>query len=819
LAKKRKKTGSGGGARPEDGDPKRGKRARGRGPGGKQPGLFDAVRTEAAPLHELAQTRYLNYALSVITSRALPDVRDGLKPVQRRILYTMYQQRLTADAKHRKCAKVVGDVMGNYHPHGDSAIYDALVRIAQPFSMRVPLVEGSGNFGSLDGDPPAAMRYTECRLAAPAGEMLAELGQDTVHFRPNYDGTRTEPVVLPSRVPNLLINGSSGIAVGMATSIPPHNPEEVCQAAVRLLDALLEDKQLSSRELCRTVKGPDFPTGGQIVSTTEEIKQVYETGQGSLKVRATWEPGPPSRGSNTVHITSIPYNVNKATLVERIAEVVTSRKMPLILDVKDISTDEVRIALELKKEADPHKVLAYLFKNTPLQQNFNVNLTCLVPTENPEVGRPERLDLQQMLWHFLHFRLEVVTRRLSHELDQLARRMHILEGFVTVFDALDEILRIVRKSEGKADAATKIIKRFKLDEEQADAILELKIYRLARLEILVIQKELEEKKKRSREIKGLLGESGSKGIWGMVRGELTEFLTTYKGLIKRRTAIAAVESEPEFSAEELIVAEDNHVLLTRDGWVKRQKEIKDPSATRLREGDQVLACVAGSTKATVVFFSNFGTAYTCRIIDVPATTGYGEPVQKLFKLKDGEAIISMFSLDPRALGGSLEGSEEYLPELYAVGASSDGYAIGFGLSPFVEPSTRSGRRYARPKKDATMVGVELTTGHEVLIAATRQRRALLCKIDEVSFLAGAGRGVLLLKVTGEDRLLGIKVARDERDTLTVRTSRGGEQRINTGKYELSSRGGKGREVIKQGTLEEVVLEPPPAPPPLEGETK
>ncbi|MGC4063529.1 MAG: DNA gyrase subunit A [Polyangiaceae bacterium] len=400
--------------------------------------LFAKTRgAEPSPLHDIAKTRYLNYALSVITSRALPDVRDGMKPVQRRILYTMWNQNLTPDAKHRKCAKIVGDVMGNYHPHGDSAIYDALVRIAQPFAMRVPLVDGSGNFGSLDGDPAAAMRYTECRLATSAPALLDELDQNTVHFRPNYDGTREEPVVLPARFPNLLVNGAAGIAVGMATSIPPHNLEEVCTASLRLLDALVEGRQLSNRELCRSVKGPDFPTGGQIVSPLEEIKQIYETGQGTIKVRGTWEAGTDTKAGRTLFITSIPYNVNKATLVERIAEIVTSRSMPHLIDVRDVSTDDVRIELLVKRDADDELVMAYLFKHTPLQSNFSVNLTCLVPTENPEVGRPERLDLHSVLWHFLHFRLDVTTRRLEHELGQLNQRIHVLDGFATVFDALD----------------------------------------------------------------------------------------------------------------------------------------------------------------------------------------------------------------------------------------------------------------------------------------------------------------------------------------------------------------------------------------------
>ncbi len=298
------------------------------------------------------------------------------------------------------------------------------------------------------------MRYTECRLSEISGTLLTELSQDTVHYRPNYDGTRTEPVVLPARFPQLLVNGTTGIAVGMATSIPPHNLEEVCTASLRLLDALVAGKELSSRELCRTLRGPDFPTGGQIVSTAEELKQIYETGQGTIKIRSTWNVESESRTQKTIVVTSVPYNVNKATLVERIADVVTSRQMPLLLDIKDVSTDDVCIELILKKDADEQKVMAYLFRHTPLQSTFSVNMTCLVPTENPEIGRPERLDLQAMLWHFLHFRLDVVTRRLEHELSQLRGRMHILEGFVAVFDALDSILTIVRKSEGKQDAAS-----------------------------------------------------------------------------------------------------------------------------------------------------------------------------------------------------------------------------------------------------------------------------------------------------------------------------------------------------------------------------
>jgi DNA gyrase subunit A len=760
----------------------------------------------AVPLHEAAQSRYLNYALSVITSRALPDVRDGLKPVQRRILYTMWQQNLTADTKHRKCAKVVGDVMGSYHPHGDAALYETLVRMAQPFSLRYTLVDGSGNFGSLDGDSAAAMRYTECRLARVSDEMLTEIEQDTVPFRPNYDGTKTEPVVLPARIPNLLVNGATGIAVGMATNIPPHNLVEVCTALIKLLD----NEDIGIAQLCRYIKGPDFPTGGQILNSADELKAIYRTGSGGIRLRGTWDLGPETRTTKTVYIDSVPYTVNKAQLVERIAEVVIARKLPQLLDVKDLSTEDVRVALEMKKDADEKMIMAYLFKHTPLQINFAVNLTCLLPTENPEVGRPERLDLKQILWHFLHFRLEVVTKRLEHELAALKKRIHILEGFETVFDALDEIIRIIRKSDGKADAAEKVMKRFELDAEQTDAILELKIYRLARLEILIIRNELEEKRKRARQISTLLKDEDSR--WKLVRAEIEEVSRTYGD--KRRTTIAGDPSEQEYTADDFIVEEDNVVIVSRDGWVKRQKEVKDLSTTRLREGDSVLAAFSGSTRAACVFFSNFGVAYTCRIVDVPASTGYGEPIQKQFKLKDGERVVGALSLDPRAIGNITPKKEGEQARVHGVAVSSDGYALRFGLEGLVEPSTRSGRRFARPSKDSEIVGVARYTGPEVIIAATAEGRGILSKAEEVNYLSGPGKGVLLIKLGKDDKVLGFIASNGDRDLLTVETSRGAEQTISTAKYEITGRGGKGRELLQRGQFTRVVWPTPDAPAPL-----
>ncbi|BCS33431.1 DNA topoisomerase (ATP-hydrolyzing) [Luteitalea sp. TBR-22] len=757
------------------------------------------------PLHEAAQTRYLNYALSVITSRALPDVRDGLKPVQRRILYTMWQQNLTADAKHRKCAKVVGDVMGNYHPHGDSALYETLVRMAQPFSLRYPLIDGSGNFGSLDGDGAAAMRYTECRLARISDELLTELDQDTVPFRPNYDGTRSEPVVLPSRVPTLLINGAMGIAVGMATNVPPHHLGEVCTALLRLID----NPELTTLQLCRYVKGPDFPTGGQILNSPDELKEIYRTGSGAIRLRGMWEQGEVGRATKVVTITAIPYTVDKSELVTRIADLVVSRKLPPLLDVRDVSTDDIRVELEIKRDADEALVMAYLCKHTPLQISLGVNLTCLIPTEQDDIGRPERLDLKAMLWHFLHFRMDVVARRLEHEAATLVRRLHILEGFEKVFDALDEILDIVRKSDGKADAAAKIITRFGLDEEQTDAILELKVYRLARLEILVVQRELADKRERLAEIRALLADEA--GRWTLVRNEIAEVQKLYSDTRadRRRTTFASDEDVVEYDADAFIIEEDNVVVVSRDGWIKRQKEVKDPATTRLREGDEVLAAVGGSTRATLVLFTTLGVAYTCRFVDVPASTGYGEPVQRLFKFKDGERVVAVMSLDPRVSPDLRAKTEGDTPPRHALAATSDGYALRFSLEPYLEPSTRAGRKFARLPDGAEIVGVVQVTGQETIIAATREARAMLCPVEEVNVLSGPGRGVILIKIeAARDRLLGFIASRGDRDLMVVETSRGAEQTVSTAKYEVTSRGGKGRELLQRGTFTRIVPPPP-----------
>jgi len=775
-------------------------------PGEPPPPIIDAS------LSSEAQRRYLHYALSVITARALPDVRDGLKPVQRRILYTMHNDlHLRADAKYRKCAAIVGDVMGKYHPHGDGSIYDALARMAQDFTLRATLVDGRGNFGSADGDAPAAMRYTEAKLTKLAGELIEELGQKTVGFRPNYDGTRFEPLVLPARFPNLLVNGVQGIAVGMATSIPPHNLGEVVDACV----ALIDDDSLSVKQLLRYIKGPDFPTGGQLLCTKAELNEVYELGKGSLKLRGEWNVEEPKKGNTQIVVTSVPFAVERAKLVEKIAEVIISKKLPVLLDVRDESTHETRVVMEIKKEADPQLIMAYLFKHTPLSTNIGVDLTCLVPTDNPEVPGPARLDLKAILKHFLTFRMEVVKKRLEHDLAELKRRIHVLEGFAIVFDALDETIRIIRRSEGKQDAAEKIMARFKLDELQVDAILELRLYKLAKLEILVIQQELDQKRKEASRLEGLL--KSDAGRWKLIRAELSELKDTYRDI--RRTQIVASVEEPEYSEEAFILEEDGVVLLSAQGWVKRQRELKDASATRLREGDFALSVAAGSTKSVVAFFSSRGACYTCRLVDIPQSTGHGSPVQKLFNLDDGERIVCMAGFDPRVLDVPVptEGAEE--PEApYYVAVTRSGMCMRGSLRAHREPSTRSGRKFMRVDQDDEVIYVGVATPKANLACASKDGRALICAVGEVALLAGPGKGVMLIKLDDKDELVAARLLRAPSDSLVVEKESGTELSISTRKYQPVSRGGKGHVMFQRGSVAKVVPEVPTVPSLEEGES-
>jgi DNA gyrase subunit A len=755
-------------------------------PGGQPPLPFDAE----IPLPDEVRRRYLNYALSVITSRALPDVRDGLKPVQRRILFSMFQNlHLTPDAKFKKSATVVGDVIGKYHPHGDVAIYDALVRMAQPFTLRAPLVDGHGNFGSLDGDAAAAYRYTEARLRPLAIELLSEIRKRTVDWRPNFDGVHSEPVVLPARFPNLLVNGATGIAVGMATAIPPHNPVEVLDAAIAAIDDPEADP-------LKQIRGPDFPTGGILLGGKREIRAIYEGGQGTLKLRGDYSVEEGSRGAKTIIVTSIPYGQEKANLVARIADVIIGRKLAALLDVRDESTDDVRIVLEVRRDADPALVMTYLYRHTPLETTVPVNLTCLVPTAQPDVAEPQRLSLKEILRHFLDFRFDTIRRRFTFDLEELRRRIHLLEGFVVIYDALDEAIRIIRKSDGKADAAAKLTKRFGLDAEQADAVLETKLYKLARLEIDAIREELAAKRVEAARIEAILKSKAK--LWGVVQRELVEI----RGALekeKRRTQVTASAEEPEYDAEAFIQHEETVAVVSADGWVKRLRELKDPGSTRLREGDSVLAVMQGSTREAGVLFSNRGTAYILRLNDVPPSTGYGEPVQKLFRFGDGERVVAALSLDPRIT--PRKGA-------VALAATRKGFVLRFDLGAFREPTTRAGRRFGKPTEGDEVLFVGVVSGKDIVAMASEQGRAILFSADEVPLLAGPGKGVIGLKLAPGDRVVGVALfgADEARAALTLVNSRGTEHTV-TKRYDVVGRGGRGFHLIKRDRLVRSI--PPP----------
>ncbi|HEY5284248.1 MAG TPA: DNA topoisomerase IV subunit A [Polyangia bacterium] len=775
--------------------PTRGKGGGGGGKGGNGDGAGPTVPTETSLVDE-AQRRYLNYAVSVITSRALPDVRDGLKPVQRRILFAMHSDlHLYPDARFRKCANIVGTVLGKYHPHGDTACYEAMVRLAQDFSVRYLLVEGHGNFGSLDGDAPAAYRYTEARLAPLAMELLDEIKEGTVNFRPNYDGTAEEPIVLPARVPQLLANGCAGIAVGMATNIPPHNLSEVCQAAV----ALIDNRKLECKDLLRYIKGPDFPTGGLCTNSKKDLREIYETGQGPIHLRGEWKSEETKKGTPLIVLTSIPYNVSKSDLVERIAAVIIDKKLPLLVDVRDESTHEVRIVLELKQGADPALVMAYLYKHTPIALSFHVNMTCLVPTQNREVAGPMRLNLLSILSEFLDFREEVVTRRFEFELAELRRRIHILQGFAIIFDALDEAIRIIRKSDGKADAAAKLIKRFGLDDVQTDAILELKLYKLARLEMQIILDELASKRTRAKEIETILKDK--RKLWKVIRNELEEISKRFTD--KRRTKIGGVGGDDvEFQAEDFILDEEVTVILSRDGWLKRVREVKDISTTRVREGDAVLTALRGSTKELMAIFSNFGSAYVLRINDVPASTGYGEPVQKLFNFRDGERVIAAYVTTgngPLVLPAGRQ----------IIAVTKHGYGFRLNPDPHRELSTRAGRRYAKVTEGDEVVNVLPFKPKQVMCIVTAQARAVMCMADEAAELANPGKGVTMIKVAEDDAVVGFGLGDPYGDEiLTAELDNGKKVAMGPGHDEVTSRGGRGHTLARKGKVVRVTYPEP-----------
>jgi DNA gyrase subunit A len=751
-----------------------------------------------------ARERYLKYALSVITARALPDVRDGLKPVQRRILYTMYHDlHLHGDGRPKKCSKIAGDVMGNYHPHGDTAIYDALVRLSQDWVMRVPLVDGQGNFGSVDGDPPAAYRYTEAKLMPVADHLMAELRQRTVDMRPAYLGDREEPVVLPAQFPNLLVNGSAGIAVGLATNVPPHNLGEVVRAAVHLID----EPDATTAQLLDRIKGPDFPLGGKVITDRSTLRKIYEEGSGSIKVQGEWKAERAAKKEQVV-VTSIPYGVNKGSLKEQIGGIIAERKLPQLLDVWDESNakEGMRLVLEVKPGTDPNLVMAYLYRHTPLQDSFAYNLTCLVPVadvDGKEVLQPQRLGLKELLRHFLDFRFATVRRRFEFELEQLRRRIHVLEGFRIVFDALDRAIKLIRESDGRADAAEKLIKALKLDQIQADAVLDAQLYRIAQMEIKKILDELKEKKAEAERIEAVL--RSQKKLWGVVKQELAAAGEKFSD--RRRTRLGSADDLPDFDPEAYIVRENANVVLTRDGWIKRVGRLSSVESTRVREGDQVIAVAPGSTLDHVVVFADDGTAYTMRVNEVPASSGYGEPVAKFFRLADEVRIIAAVSTDLRFTPADDKAKNGEAPGPYLLVVTAQGQVLRTPVAPFRAASNKLGRKYVKLNEGDKVVLARLVgQQHRSLFLASAGGHVIHFPVGEVNVLAGVGKGVMGIKLEEGDTCLGGALIHNQHDALRVETS-GGKVMEFHGSREQTGRGGKGFEAVKRSSFVRVV---PPA---------
>ena len=603
--------------------------------------IFDKI--SEVDLKKTMEESYIDYAMSVIASRALPDVRDGLKPVQRRIMYAMIELNNGPDKPHRKCARIVGDTMGKYHPHGDSSMYGALVNLAQEWSTRYPLVDGHGNFGSMDGDGAAAMRYTEARLSKISMEMLADINKDTVDFLPNFDETEKEPVVLPSRFPNLLVNGTSGIAVGMATNIPPHNLREVIDGVVRIIENTQENIDTTMEEVCSIIKGPDFPTGAQILGT-RGIEEAYRTGRGKIRVRAVTSIEPMDNGKNRIVVTELPYMVNKAKLIEKISELHSDKKIDGITDLRDETNREgMRICIELRRDVNPNIVLNQLYKHTQLQDTFGVIMLALVNQE------PVVMNILQMLKFYLKHQEEVVTRRIKYELNKAEERAHILEGLLVALDNIDEVISIIRSSKNTTQAKEKLIERFSLTDAQAQAIVDMRLRALTGLEREKIESEYAELQKKIAEYNRILSDRNV--LLDVIKKEITEIRDKYGD--ERRTSIGY--DEYDISIEDLVTKQNTIITMTKLGYIKRMSVDNFKSQHRGGKGikgmqtiddDYIEHMVMTTTHHEIMFFTNTGRSYRLKAYEIPESgrTARGTAIINLIQLMPGERITAMITM-------------------------------------------------------------------------------------------------------------------------------------------------------------------------------
>ncbi|TYP57395.1 DNA gyrase subunit A [Thermosediminibacter litoriperuensis] len=715
---------------------------------------------------------YIDYAMSVIVGRALPDVRDGLKPIHRRILYAMSELNLTPDRPHRKSATIVGDVMGKYHPHGDAAIYEAMVRLAQDFSIRYPLIDGHGNFGSIDGDPPAAMRYTEARLSRIALEMLSDIDKETVDFAPNFDDTMKEPVVLPSRFPNLLVNGSSGIAVGMATNIPPHNLSEVIDGVVMMI----ENPDVTSLELMAAIKGPDFPTGGLILGR-EGIREMYSTGRGSIIVRAKAAIEPMEGGRQRIHVTEIPYMVNKARLIEKIAELVRDKHLDGISDLRDESDrNGLRIVIELKRDANARVILNQLYKHTQMQVTFGAIMLALVD------NKPQVLTLRDMIYHYLRHQREVVVRRTKYELARAEERVHILEGLRIALSHLDEVIALIRKSKDGPTAREGLMKRFGLTEKQAQVILDMRLQRLTALERQKIEDEYRELLQRIDYYKKVLGDE--KLVFAIIKEELLKIKERFGD--ERRTKIVA--EVQDFDEQDLIPEEDVVITMTHMGYVKRmplssyrsqKRGGKGVNGITTREEDFVERILVATTHHVVLFFTNKGNVYKLKAHEIPEAG----------RTAKGTAIINLLPLKPHEKVNAVIPIKDFREAGYLVMVTRRGLVKKTLLSEY-ESSRKTGIIAITLTPGDELIGVKLVGVKDELILGTSHGMSIRFSVEDVAPTGRTARGVKAVTLGEGDEVASMDVTSAGRDVLVI-TEKGFGKRTPLEEYRLQSRGGRG----------------------------
>ncbi len=743
--------------------------------------IFDKV--QEVDLKKTMENSYIDYAMSVIAARALPDVRDGLKPVQRRILHSMVELSNTPDKPHRKCARIVGDTMGKYHPHGDSSIYEALVKLAQEWNTRYPLVDGHGNFGSVDGDGAAAMRYTEARLSKISLEMVADINKDTVDFVPNFDETEKEPIVLPSRYPNLLVNGTSGIAVGMATNIPPHNLREIVNAVVKIIDnRVLEDRETDIEEILEIVKGPDFPTGAQILGTSG-IDEAYRTGRGKIKVRAISEIEPMANGKQRIVVTELPYMVNKAKLIQKIAELVKEKKIDGITDLRDESSREgMRIVIELRKDCNANIILNQLYKHTQMQDTFGVIMLALVDQE------PKILNLLEMLGYYLKHQEDVVTRRTKFDLDKAERRAHIVEGLLIALDNIDEVIKIIRGSKAVADAKLALMEKFGLTEIQAEEIVNMRLRALTGLEREKLENEFKELMARIAELRAILADE--KKLLGVIKEEILILATKYGD--DRRTSIG-IDMDDDLTVEDLIKKENVVIAMTKLGYIKRMTVNNFKSQNRGGKGIKGMQTIEDdfiedlfmtTTHHYIMFFTNMGKVYRLKAYEIPeaSRTARGTAIVNLLQLMPDEKITAVIPI------------LKYREDRYLFMCTKNGIVKKTKITEYANVR-KSGLAAITLKENDELIEVKATDNRKDILLVTKHGMCIRFNESDVRSTGRTSMGVIGMNVNDGDEIIGMQLD-TQGDALLIVSENGLGKRTPIDEFTPQRRGGKGVKCYK-----------------------